>query len=57
VNNDSNFTPAKVLATPYVEKIPETHFTITNKRIDKTISSVTFPGNPGYNTTSEVIFH
>lgn len=44
-------------AAPYVEKIRETNFTITGKRIDKTISTLTFPKHPAYNSSWEVLFH
>ncbi len=44
-------------AAPYVEKIRETNFTLTGKRIDKTISTLTFPQHPAYNSSWEVLFH
>ena len=38
---------------PFIDHIEETSYTLTGKRIDKTISRFTYPGHPGGNKTVE----
>jgi len=44
-------------AAPTVQKIIESDFTILNERLDKINSSITYPKNPNYNTSSESLFN
>ena len=43
--------------TPVITAVFEINFTITNQKLEKAVTTVSYPGNPGSNTRSEAAFY